>query len=161
VAVAGGTLTRGTTITLPGCFAVNPQSRNSTGVLAQFVVTADVALGATSIPISPAIVTSGAFQNVTASPTTGQPFVIQGAASTTYGASYAYHKDAFTLAMVPMYTPPGNKGVVDISQLSHNGFTVKAVTYYDGVSDSFNTRLDVLFGWASVYSELAVRIPNV
>lgn len=160
-ATGAGTISKGTIITLPGVYAVNPQSRQSTGELMNFIITSDVAVGATSLPISPAIVTSGAFQNVTASPTTGSPFVIQGAASTTYGASYAYHKDAFTLAMVPMYTPPGNKGVVDISQLSHNGFTVKAVTYYDGVSDTYNTRLDVLFGWASVYSELACRVHNV
>ena len=37
-AVAGGTLAAGTVITLPGVYAVNPQSRVSTGVLAQFVV---------------------------------------------------------------------------------------------------------------------------
>lgn len=161
VAVAGGTLTKGTIINLPGVFAVNPQSRQSTGVLMDFVVTADVALGATSIPISPAIVTSGAFQNVTASPTNGQPYVILGAASTSYGASYAFHSDAITLAMVPMWTPPGNKGVVDISQLSEDGFTVKATTFYDGVNDNYITRLDTLFGWAATYPELAVKIYNV
>ena len=82
VAVAGGTLTKGTVITLPGCFAVNPQTRTSTGDLANFVVTADVSAGATSIPISPAITTSGAFQNVSASPTSGSPYVILGSAST-------------------------------------------------------------------------------
>ncbi len=110
VAVAAGTLTKGTVITLPGVYAVNPQSRTSTGALMNFVVTADVAQGATSIPISPAIVPSGQFQNVTASPTTGQPYVIVGAASTSYNTNVAYHKDAFTLAMVPMWAPPGGKG---------------------------------------------------
>jgi hypothetical protein len=161
VAVAGGTLTKGTVITLPGVFAVNPQSRQSTGVLAQFVVTADVAAGATSIPVSPALVVTGAFQNVTASPTTGSPYVIQGAASTSYGSSYAFHEDAFTLAMVPMWTPPGNKGVVDVSQLSEDGFTVKTTTFYDGVNDNYITRIDVLFGWAATYAELATKIYNV
>ena len=106
IAVAGGTLAAGTVITLPGVFAVNPQSRVSTGVLADFVVTADVSAAATSIPISPAIVTSGPYQNVTASPTTAQPYVIKGAASTSYGCNLGFHEDAFTLAMVPMATPP-------------------------------------------------------
>lgn len=161
VAVAGGTLTKGSTIQLPGVFAVNPQSRQSTGVLMDFVVTADVAVGATSIPISPAIVTSGQFQNVSASPTTAQPYVISGAASTSYGASYAYHEDAFTLAMVPMWTPPGNKGVIDIAQLSEDGFTVKVTTFYDGVNDNPITRLDVLFGWAATYPELACKTWNI
>lgn len=157
VAVAGGTLTKGTTITLPGVFAVNPQSRQSTGVLANFIVTADVAVGATSIPISPAIVTSGAFQNVTASPTTGAPYVIQGAASTSYAANIGYHKDAFTLAMVPMWAPPGGKGVIDVAQETYKGFTLKVTEFYDGVNDNSIMRIDVLFGWAATYPELATQ----
>jgi hypothetical protein len=160
-ATGGGTITKGTIITLPGVYAVNPQSRQSTGVLAQFVITADVLSGATTLPVSPALVTSGAFQNVTASPTNTTPFVIIGTASTTYGTSYAFHEDAFTLAMVPMWTPPGNKGVIDVSQLSEDGFTVKTTTFYDGVNDRPITRLDVLFGWAATYPELATKTYNV
>jgi hypothetical protein len=157
VAVAAGTLTKGTVITLPGVYAVNPQTRLSTGSLANFVVTADVAQGATSIPISPAIVTSGAFQNVTASPTTGQPYVIVGAASTSYKTNVAYHKDAFTLAMVPMWAPPGGKGVIDVAQESHKGFTLKVTEFYDGVNDNSIMRIDVLFGWAATYPELSTK----
>ena len=161
VAVAGGTLTRGTTITLPGVFAVNPQSRVSTGVLANFVVTADVSAGATSIPISPAIVTSGAFQNVSASPTTGSPYVILGAASTSYSTNVAYHKDAFTLAMVPMWAPKGGRGVIDVAQETHNGFTVKVTQFYDGINDNAIWRLDVLFGWVATYPELSTKYYTV
>jgi hypothetical protein len=157
VAVAGGTLTRGTVITLPGVFAVNPQSRTTTGSLMNFVVTADVALAATSIPISPAIVTSGPFQNVTASPTTGAPYVIIGAASTAYNTNVAFHKDAFTLAMVPMWAPPGGKGVIDVAQKSEDGFTVKVTEFYDGINDNSIMRIDVLFGWVATYPELSVK----
>lgn len=160
VAVAGGTLTRGTKITLPGVFAVNPQSRESTGQLAGFVVTADALVGATTINISPAIVTSGAFQNVTASPTTGQPYVIIGAASTAYGQSVAFHKDAFTLAMVPMFTPAEGTGA-RCHQESMDGFTVKVTDFYDGVNDNNLMRIDVLFGWAATYPELSVTYYNV
>jgi hypothetical protein len=161
VAIAGGTLTRGTVITLPGVFAVNPQSRQSTGQLANFVVTADALVGATSISISPAIVTSGPFQNVTASPTTAQPYVIQGAASTSYATNVAYHKDAFTLAMVPMWAPPSGKGNVSVSQRSEDGFTVKVTEYYDAINDVSGMRLDVLFGWAATYPELSVKYYTV
>ena len=157
IAVAAGTLSKGTVITLPGVFAVNPQSRQSTGVLAQFVVTADVAAGAVSIPVSPAIVTSGAFQNVTASPTTAQPYVIFGAASTSYSTSIGYHKDAFTLASVPMWAPPGGKGVIDVATESYKGLHIKATEFYDGIQDNSIMRLDVLFGWAATYPELAVK----
>lgn len=156
-ATGAGTITRGTTITLPGVFAVNPQSRTSTGALMNFVITADVAQGATTLPISPAIVTSGAFQNVSASPTTAQPFVILGAASTAYATNVAFHKDAFTLAMVPMYAPTSGKGVVDVAQMTSDGFTIKVTQFYDGINDNYIMRLDVLFGWAATYPELSCK----
>lgn len=155
VAALTGTITKGTKITLPGVYAVNPQSRVSTGVLAQFTVTADLAATATSIPISPAIVTSGAFQNVTASPTTGAPFTIFGTASGSYQANIGFHKDAFTLAMVPMWAPPGGKGVIDVAQETYKGLTLKVTEFYDGVNDNSIMRLDVLFGWAATYPELS------
>jgi len=156
-ATGAGTITKGTIVTFVGCNAVNPQSRSSTGQLAQFVITADVAQGATSLPISPAIVTSGPFQNVTASPTTGQAFVIFGAASTSYTCSVGYHKDAFTLATVPMWTPPGGKGVIDVAQETYNGLTMKVTEFYDGINDNSIMRIDVLFGYAATYPELACK----
>lgn len=154
-AALNGTITKGSKITFAGVFAVNPQSRQSTGTLAQFVVTADVAAGAVSIPISPAIVTSGAFQNVTASPANGATITIFGTASGSYSANVAYHKDSFTLAMVPMWAPPGGKGVIDVAQETYKGFTIKVTEFYDGVNDNSIMRLDVLFGWAATYPELA------
>lgn len=157
VVATTGTITKGSVLTLPGCFKVNPQSRVSTGVLMQVVVTADVASGATSIPISPALVTSGAFQNVTASPTTGAPYTIYGTVSGSYATNVGFHKDAFTLAMVPMWAPPGGKGVIDVSQQTYKGFTVKVTEFYDGVNDNSIMRLDVLFGWAATYAELSAK----
>jgi hypothetical protein len=156
-----GTITRGSVISFGGVNAVNPQSRQSTGVAAQFVVMADVAAGATSIPISPAIVTSGAFQNVTGSPANNATLTVHGAASTSYGCSIGYHKDAFTLAMVPMWAPPGGKGVIDVAQEEHNGFRIKVTEFFDGVNDQSIMRLDVLFGWAATYPELSVKFYNV
>lgn len=156
-----GTITRGTVITLPGVFAVNPQSRQSTGVLAQFVVTSDLAVGATSIPLSPALVTSGAFQNVTASPTTGSPFLIVGAASTAYNCNVAFHSDAFTLAMAPLWAPQGGKGVIDVAQETMDGFSLKVTKFYDGINDKEITRIDTLFGWAATYPELSVKYYSV
>ena len=159
VAIAGGTLTKGTVINLPGVFAVNPQNRNSTGVLADFVVTADALIGATVINISPAIVVTGPYQNVTASPTTATPYVIRGAASTSYMTNVAFHRDAFTLAMVPMFKPEGLG--VRVSQETHKGMTIKVTEGYDLVNDNSIMRLDVLFGFAATYPELAVRYSSV
>lgn len=155
VAALNGTVTRGTKITFANVFAVNPQSRQSTGVLAQFTVTADAAAAATSLQISPALVPSGAFQNVTTSPANGATITIFGTASGSFGANVAFHEDAFTLAMVPMYAPPGGKGVIDVAVESYKGMNIKVTEFYDGVNDNYIMRLDVLFGWAATYPELS------
>ena len=156
VAVAAGTLTRGSVIQLPGVNSVNPQSRTDTGVAMDFVVTADALVGATTINVSPALVTSGPFQNVSASPTNTTVYVISGAASTAYKANIGFHKDAFTLAMVPLFQPPA-RGVLSSEQMSHNGFMLRVVQFYDGVNDNCIFRIDVLFGWAATYPELACQ----
>lgn len=147
-----GNITKGTKISFPGVFAVNPQSRVSTGTLAQFVVTSDLLAGATALLISPALTPTGAFQNVT-NATTAANFTIFGSASGSFGANVAFHKDAFTLAMVPMALPP--KNTAEVVQMSDNGFSVKVTKFYDGVNDNALMRLDVLFGWAATYPELA------
>jgi len=156
VAALNGTVTRGSKITFAGVFAVNPQSRQSTGTLQQFTVTADAAASATSLSISPAIVPAGAFQNVTASPANGAAITIFGTASGSYTFNPAFHKDAFTLAMVPMWAPAGGKGVVDVSQVEYKGFRLKVTEFYDGMGDVSIMRIDVLYGWAAPYPELSV-----
>jgi hypothetical protein len=150
-----GTITRGSKVTFAGVFAVNPQSRGTTGSLAQFTVTADVPAGATSIPISPAIVPAGAFQNVTNSPANAATITIFGVAGGSYSGSVGFHKDAFTLAMVPMAAPASGAGA-KVTQMSHRGFTVKVTEGYDIINDNSIWRLDVLFGWAATYPELSV-----
>lgn len=155
VAALNGTVTKGSKVNFAGVFAVNPQSRKSTGTLAQFTVTADAAAGATSLSISPAITPSGAFQNVTASPANGAAITIFGTASGSYSFNPAFHKDAFTLAMVPMWAPPNGKGVVDVSQTEYKGFRLKVTEFYDGMGDNSIMRIDVLYGWAATYPELS------
>jgi len=150
VAATGGTITKGTKITLPGVFAVNPQTRASTGTPAQFVITADLAPGATSLPISPALVATGAFQNVSNATTAGS-FAIFGAASGTYSCSGMMHADAFTLAMVPLQPLDG----LVCSVQSDDGFSVRVMNYSDGANDTQSTRIDVLYGWAATYPELS------
>ena len=157
VAATTGTITQGTVFVVAGTNAVNPQSRQDTGSQQQFVVTANVASGATVIPIFPAITASGAFQTVTASPANAAAITIVGAASAAYDANILFHRDAYTLAMVPMAEPMKNAGA-QVTQMSDDGFTVKVTTGYDTVNDNQVTRLDVLFGWAAPYAELATKV---
>jgi hypothetical protein len=156
VAALNGTVTAGSVFTIALVNSVNPQSRQDTGSLQQFVVTANAAAGATSLSISPAIVTSGAFQNVTQSGTVNAVLTFFGAASAAYDTNIMYHRDAFTLAMVPMFEPLAGTGA-KVTQMSDDGFTVKVTQFYDGVNDNNLMRLDVLFGWAATYPELATK----
>jgi hypothetical protein len=157
VAALGGTITQGTVFTIAGVNAVNPQSRQDTGSLQQFVATANVASGATSIPVFPAITPTGAFQTVTASPANAAAITIVGAASASYDSNILFHRDAFTLAMVPMAEPTAGTGA-KVTQMSDDGFTVKVTEGYDTMNDNSVMRLDVLFGWAAPYPELACKV---
>lgn len=157
VAALGGNVTQGTVFTIAGVNAVNPQSRQDNGSAQQFVVTANALAGATTLSVYPAITASGAFQTVTASPANAAAITIVGAASAAYDSNILFHRDAFTLAMVPMSEPTAGSGA-KVSQMSDDGFSVKVTEVYDGINDNSMMRLDVLFGWASPYPELACKV---
>ena len=157
VNAVSGTIRQGSVVTFTGVNAVNPVSRQDTRSLQQFVVTADVANGATSVPIYPPIQAAGPLQSVTASPANGATGTIFGGANATYETDFVYHRDAFTLAMVPMAEPEAGMGA-KVSQESDDGFTVKVTKFYDGINDNGIWRLDVLFGWCATYPELAVKM---
>lgn len=157
VTATTGTILQGSVITIPGVNAVNPVSRQDVRSLQQFVVTANVPAGATSIPVYPSIAAAGALQTVTASPANGATITVFGGANGVYETDFVYHRDAFTLAMVPMAEPETGMGA-KVSQESDDGFTVKVTKFYDGINDNGIWRLDVLFGWAATYPELAVKV---
>lgn len=161
-AAAAARVKKGDVFTLAGVYQVNPQTRASTGVLQQFVVTADqssTAGGLAAIGINPPIIASGALQTVTASPADATPLVFLGTASTGYPQNLAFHKDAFTLACADLELPPGlpssAKSRVSDPRL---GISIRMCAYYDGTNDVNAYRLDVLYGWACIRPELAVRI---
>lgn len=159
-AAAASRLKKGDVFTIAGVFAVNPQNRQSTGQLRQFVVTADVssdASGNATVPIYPAIVTSGAFQTVTASPASGAALTVLGAANTSTPANLAYHRDAFTLACADLPLPGGVDMAARVSD-KQLGLSVRMVRAYDINNDRFPCRLDILYGWKTLYPELACRI---
>jgi hypothetical protein len=150
------TLLAGDVITLAGVYRVHPETKASTGVLQQFVVTADSGTSATSLAISPAIVTSGARQNVSGSPADNAAIVKVGAgASELLSGSLAFHKDAFTFATADLVMPTG----VDFSAREvYEGISMRVVRQYDINNDKFPTRLDVLYGFKTIRPQLACRI---
>jgi hypothetical protein len=156
--VDGGATTflAGDVITIAGVFAVNPETKISTGVLEQFVVTANSGTSATSLAISPPIVTSGARQNVSGSPADNAAIVKVGAgANEMLSGSLAFHKDAFTFATADLVMPTG----VDFSAREvYDGISMRVVRQYDINNDKFPTRLDVLYGFKTIRPQLACRI---
>jgi hypothetical protein len=150
-----GALPKGTMFTLPNVFAVHPESRLSTGVLQKFVVTSNYAGGAGNIAIYPAIVTSGARQTVSASPTTTNALTIIGGASADFTQSLAFQKDAFTFATADLVKP---KGVDFCAREQYDGVSMRVVRAYDINNDQFPCRLDVLYGFKAIRPELACRI---
>jgi hypothetical protein len=150
----------GDVFTIAGTFSVNPQSRQSTGLLQQFVVTsAFVATGGGlgTISISPSIVASGQFQNVTQGAAASSVITPLGPASTASPMNLAYHRDAFVLASADLPLP---RGVHMASRVNSKkvGLSVRMIQAYDVVNDIFPCRLDVLYGWAAPYPQLACRI---
>ena len=160
VSSTSGTLTKGTVFTIPGVYAVNPQSRQSTGSLRNFVITATAPGSSTSLSIFPTPVFSGQFQNVTSSTggiPTGAATILSGnsGSAATYGQALAFHKDAFALGTADLLLPQG----VDMAgRASADGLSIRLVRQYDINSDQLPCRLDVLYGWSTIYPELATRV---
>lgn len=153
----------GDTFTIDGVFSVNPQTRQSTGKLQNFVVTAVTTTdgsGNSTIAISPSIVASGAFQNVTNGAANNKAITITSGASTAVSRqSLGYDKNAFTFACVPMALPP-KQGVIDATVVKDkmSGLSISMIEFYDGKSNQRMTRFDVLYAWAATYPELAFRL---
>ncbi len=154
----------GDVITIANVYAVNPQTKISTGELAQFVVTADTNSSANEIaalPISPAIYLSGPFQNVNRAPTDGDVVQIFGHA-TSYAnivcpQNMVYHKSAFAFASADLELP--TEGVKASRAVDREaGLSLTMYSQFDIVNRRTIHRLDFLGGWKCVYPELAARV---
>lgn len=151
-----GTINEGDVFTIPNVFAVNPQTKVSTGQLQRFVARANYAGGAGTVSIAPAITLTGPEQNVTALPADNAALTIQGTASTSYGVNLAFARDFMTFATADLPLPD-NK---DASRMQFDGLSLRMVRDYDTVNDMFLNRVDILWGSAVLRPEEAVRIPN-
>ncbi|ASQ10221.1 hypothetical protein CDO22_08625 [Sinorhizobium meliloti] len=154
-----GILKAGDIITIANVFAVNPVTKATLPFLRQFTVTADADSGATTGPatltISPPIITSGAFQTVSAAPADNAAITVLGTGGTGYRQNLLFHKNAFALVTVPMEAP---QGAVNVSRQSYKGINVRVVPFYDGTNDISKWRLDVLYGVKAIDPRLALRL---
>lgn len=142
-------------------WAVNPVTKARLPFKKQFTVisTANASGNQVDITFYPAMIWSGAFQNiaVTAGVTDldGKAVTALGTAGTGYRQNMIFNKNAFALAMVPMISPPG---APKVSRQSYKGTSVRLIPTYDGTNDRSNFRLDVLYGVRAIDPRLATRI---
>lgn len=155
-----GTVKKGTVFTIGSVYAVNPQTKEVSTDLQQFVVTADVTAdvsGYATLSISPAIYTTGSLANVNSFPTDGAAITPVGAASTGYKQNLAFHKNSFRLATVPLIMP---KNAEFAAQHTYKGVTMAVVYDWDQLKRSMVLRMDVLGGLCEERPEWAVRVTS-
>jgi hypothetical protein len=156
-------LNAGDVFTIAGVYAVNPQNRAAYGSnrLRNFVVKTTVAIasGASgNVVVSPAVITAGQFQNVSIPTTSSSAAVTQfNSTGVVSPQNIIMHRNAFTLAVADLELPEGVHFAGRASD-KEIGLSMRVVRQYTINNDSIPTRLDVLYGWAPLYPELACRV---
>ncbi len=162
---AGDLLAIGDVVTFSGVYSVNPQSRQSTGALQNFRITAVPTAasggGAMTISIEPAVVFSGAYQNVYSTTNTianGATLLVKtGASGIQTPQNMAFHRDAFTFGTADLELPRGVHAAERVTS-KKLGMSIRMVAAYDIVNDRTPWRFDLLGGWATQRPELACRV---
>lgn len=164
------TIALGDNFTVAGVYAVNPQSRVSTGALQDFVVqalgTADGS-GNMTIQFSPAMVTSGQFQNVSASPADNALISVyhiaaggqSAIASVDSPQGLVFDKTAFAFVSFPGDVPEG----VDMAfedRDDDTGISLRFVREWIGATDQWINRFDVYYGSGPLYPEGSCRVAS-
>jgi hypothetical protein len=146
---------QGDVITIAGVFKVHPETKVSTGILQQFVIGSGATT--TSFPISPAIVASGATQNVSNAAADNSAITFLGTASTAVSTSMLYQKEAFGFATADLVMP---KGCDMAAREVLDGISMRLVRQYSISDDTWPARFDVLYGYKTLRPQLAARLHN-
>jgi ribosomal 50S subunit-recycling heat shock protein len=156
ITTANVSLNPGDVIEIEDVYAVNPVTKAALPFKKQFTV---ISYSSNSAVIYPAMIWDGPFQNV--SVTSGvtdlntKAITSPQTAGGAYRQNLVFHKNAFTLAIVPLIEPPG---AVQVSRKSYKGTSVRLIPTYDGTNDRSNFRLDVLYGVKAIDPRLATRL---
>jgi len=161
-AVAAARLKAGDIITLDAVFAVNPNTKASTGRLQTFTVLADASSngsGQATITISPPIITSGAFQTVTNAPADNAPILVKtGTAATAYRQSLLLDPKAIALVSRPLDIPSGEG--LKTSTVSGEFVTMSVSSWVDGNTLNENMRFDMLWKPIVLDPRRGMRLTN-
>jgi hypothetical protein len=150
------TIAVGDVFTIADCFAVNPQTRESTGSLFQFVALASSTTSTTAtVTVAPMYSANHALATMLTLPVSGKAVVFTGTASTQYPQNLIYHKDAITFATADLLLP---QGVDMAARAVHNGISLRVVRQYDINNDRMPCRIDVLYGYSTIRPQMACRL---
>jgi len=158
-----GILKAGDVFTIDGVFAVNPSTKASTGRLQTFTVLADANSGASTGPaaltISPPIITSGAFQTVTAAPANDAPITVKtGTGGTAYRQSLLLDPMAIALVSRPLDIPSGQG--LKTSTIAGEYVTMSVSEWVDGNTLNQNMRFDMLWKPVVLDPRRGMRLTN-
>lgn len=172
--LSGGTATvtnyfkAGDVISFAGVYLVNPQTKVPTKSLAQFVVQTNATTsgtGTVTVSVMPALVATGQFQNVTASPAAGALVNVYDTAAAGQSAlagvvspqALVYHKTAFAFVSVPLEVPL-NVDMGHLAKSKKTGVYLRFIRMFDGTRAMWINRFDVAYNTAPLYIEGSCRV---
>lgn len=162
--VTADTVKAGDIITISGIYDVHPETKATRGKLKTFVVQSDVTLTTAAnnytVTVKPGLIygSGNAYQNCALSGTTDTDdltVTLIGATNSAFGQDLQFHKDAFVFATadledVSRYGAWGARAQKD-------GISMRIARQYAISSDTVPCRIDILWGFAGLYPELANR----
>ena len=159
-----GTFLVGDIITFAGVHMVNRITKQASSQLRQFVVTAAVVSGGTSVSIYPALIPAVGgqivqYQTVDASPANAAAVTLVNPASVAYRKNFLFAPEGTTMATADLIMP--TKGVEAAAREEYDGVAMRMLTAYIPGTDQLLTRLDVLYGYLWVRPEWACVVADV
>jgi hypothetical protein len=153
---SGETIAVGDVFTIADCFAANPQTRESTGSLFQFVaLSSSTSTTTATVTVAPMYSAGNALCTMVSLPATSKAVVFVGAASGSFPQNLVYHRDAIAFATADLLLP---QGVDMASRAVHNGISLRVVRQYDINNDRMPCRVDVLYGYNTIRPQMGCRI---
>jgi len=155
----GHTIKRGEVFTIADVYAVNPRSKETLSFLQKFVVLADATAngsGEAALTIASPIITSGAYQTVSAAPADGAAVIWMGTASTAYNQNAIFHRGSIALVGAKLEEP--KSGVWSYATDAETGLSLRTWSQSDIANDEHMTRVDVLYGVANIDRRLGLRL---
>ena len=151
------TIKAGDVFTIADCYSVNPQTRETTGSLFQFVALADstASSGTWTVTVAAMFSANSALATMDVLPQNSKAVTFLGSASTAYPQNLVYHKDAITFATADLLLP---QGVDMAARAVHNGISLRVVRQYDINNDRMPCRIDVLYGYSTIRPQMACRL---